>query len=92
MHSETINQNVFSKRINAGPRRTYFIDVKQTKSKDYYLVITENTIVNTSDKPIRQRLMIYPENFNIFQGAVDEAIKKVKTELDPDFNYDVYSS
>lgn len=58
MHSETINQNVFSKRINAGPRRTYFIDVKQTKSKDYYLVITENTIVNTSDKPIRQRLMI----------------------------------
>jgi hypothetical protein len=92
MHSENLSQNVYSKRINAGPRRTYYIDVKMTKSQEFYLVITENTLVNNSEKPIRQRLMIYPENFNVFQNALNEAITKVKTDLDPNFNYDVYSS
>jgi len=32
---------VFSKSVRAG-KRTYFFDVKSTKSNDYYLTITES--------------------------------------------------
>ena len=33
---------VFSKRVRAGKKRTYFIDVKTTRNDDYYLTITES--------------------------------------------------
>ena len=42
--SERTNQpreEVFSKSVRAG-KRTYFFDVKATKSNDYYLTITES--------------------------------------------------
>ena len=34
--------SVYSKRIKAGKRRTYFFDVRETKGNDYYLTITES--------------------------------------------------
>ena len=40
---EEVNANgIFSKRIRAGSRRTYFLDVRTTKSNDYHLTITES--------------------------------------------------
>ena len=35
-------ESVYSKRIRAGKRRTYFFDVRTTKGNDYYLTITES--------------------------------------------------
>ena len=34
-------QEIFSERVRAG-KRTYFFDVKATRSNDYYLTITES--------------------------------------------------
>ena len=33
---------VYSKRVRAGKRRTYFFDVRSTRGNDYYLTITES--------------------------------------------------
>ena len=35
-------ESVYSKRIKAGKRRTYFFDVRETRGSDYYLTITES--------------------------------------------------
>jgi hypothetical protein len=43
---ETAQDNLFTRRIRAG-KRTYFFDVKATKSaKDFYVVITESRRVS----------------------------------------------
>ena len=34
-------EEIFSERVRAG-KRTYFFDVKATRSNDYYLTITES--------------------------------------------------
>ena len=36
-------ESVFSKKVRAGKRRTYFFDVRKTKGDDYYLTLTEST-------------------------------------------------
>ena len=35
-------ESVYSQRIRAGKRRTYFFDVRETRGNDYYLAITES--------------------------------------------------
>ena len=35
-------ESVYSTRIRAGKRRTYFFDVRATRSNDYFLTITES--------------------------------------------------
>jgi spore maturation protein CgeB len=35
-------ESVFSSKIRAGKRRTYFFDVRATKGNDYFLTITES--------------------------------------------------
>ncbi len=35
-------ESVFSSKIRAGKRRTYFFDVRATKANDYFLTITES--------------------------------------------------
>ena len=35
-------ESVYSKRIRAGKRRTYFFDVRATRGNDYFLTITES--------------------------------------------------
>ena len=39
--NERGREEIFSKSVRAG-KRTYFFDVKATKSNDYYLTITES--------------------------------------------------
>ena len=36
-------ESVYSKKVRAGKRRTYFFDVRKTKGEDYYLTLTEST-------------------------------------------------
>ncbi|HBB58200.1 MAG TPA: DNA-binding protein, partial [Chitinophagaceae bacterium] len=40
-NNERKMDSIYSKRIRAGKRRTYFFDVRSTKGNDYYLTITE---------------------------------------------------
>ncbi len=36
-----VREEIFSEKVKAG-KRTYFFDVKSTRSNDYYLTITES--------------------------------------------------
>ena len=42
-HNSNRMESVFSKKVRAGKRRTYFFDVRQTKGQEYYLTLTEST-------------------------------------------------
>ena len=39
-------ENVYSKKVKAGSRRTYFFDVRKTRGEDYYITITKSLIAS----------------------------------------------
>jgi len=84
-------ESVFSKKVRAGRRRTYFFDVRQTKGEDYYLTLTESTKRFNGDGYDRHKIFLYKEDFKRFQAALDEALNHVMTELMPDYDYDEYT-
>src|ERR1700754_1486624 len=84
-------ESVYSKRIRAGKRRTYFFDVRATRSNDYYLTITESRKKFNEDGYDRHKIFLYKEDFNKFLKALTEAIDYVKTDLMPDFDFDAYN-
>jgi hypothetical protein len=84
-------ESVYSKRIKAGKRRTYFFDVRATKGNDYYLTITESRKRFNDGGYDRHKLFLYKEDFNKFTKALNEAVDYVKTELMPDFDFDAYN-
>src|ERR1041384_4289137 len=83
--------SVYSKRIKAGKRRTYFFDVRATRGNDYYLTITESRKRFNDGGYDRHKLFLYKEDFNKFTKALNEAVDYVKTELMPDFNFDAFN-
>ncbi len=84
-------ESVYSKRIKAGKRRTYFFDVRATRGNDYYLTITESRKRFNDNGYDRHKLFLYKEDFNKFVKALSEAVDYVKTELMPDFDFDAYN-
>jgi hypothetical protein len=84
-------ESVYSKRIRAGKRRTYFFDVRETRGSDYYLTITESRKRFDSDGYDRHKIFLYKEDFNKFIKGLGEAIDHVKTELMPDFDFDAFN-
>ena len=84
-------ESVYSKRIRAGKRRTYFFDVRATRSNDYYLTITESRKKFNEDGYDRHKIFLYKEDFNKFLKALTEAVDYVKTELMPNFDFDAYN-
>jgi hypothetical protein len=83
--------SVYSKRIRAGKRRTYFFDVRTTRGNDYYLTITESRKRFNDNGYDRHKIFLYKEDFNKFIKALTEAVDHVKTELMPDFDFDAFS-
>ncbi|MEO5996762.1 MAG: DUF3276 family protein, partial [Chitinophagaceae bacterium] len=71
--------------------RTYFFDVRATRSNDYYLTITESRKKFNEDGYDRHKLFLYKEDFNKFLKALTEAVDYVKTDLMPDFDFDAYN-
>ena len=84
-------ESIYSKRIRAGKRRTYFFDVKTTRGNDYYITITESRKRFNDNGYDRHKIFLYKEDFNKFIKALGEAVDYVKTELMPDFNFDAYN-
>lgn len=82
--------DVFSKRIRAGKRRTYFFDVRTTKANDYYLTITESKKRFDDNGYDRHKVFIYKEDFNKFIHTLEEMIDHVKNNLMPDYDFDTY--
>ncbi len=84
-------ESVYSKRIKAGKRRTYFFDVRETRGNDFYLTITESRKRFDSDGYDRHKIFLYKEDFNKFVKGLVEAVDYVKTELMPDFDFDAFN-
>jgi hypothetical protein len=83
--------SVYSRKLRAGKRRTYFFDVRETRGSDFFVTITETRKRFNDDGFERQKIFIYKEDFNKFTAALGEAIMHVKTELMPDFDFDHYN-
>lgn len=84
-------ESVYSKRIRAGKRRTYFFDVRATRSNDYYLTITESRKKFEGEGYDRHKIFLYKEDFNKFIKGLVEAVDYVKTDLMPDFDFDAFN-
>ncbi len=82
---------VYSKRVRAGKRRTYFFDVRTTRGNDYYLTITESKKRADDDTYERHKIFIYKEDFMKFVNAMQETVDYIKTDLLPDYDFDQHN-
>ena len=88
------NDEIYSKRVRAG-KRTYFFDVKSTRSNDYYLTITESKRKFKEDGTHfyeKHKIFLYKEDFNKFMGALNGSLNYVKEELMPDFDFSQFDT
>ena len=91
MEKRTENTEIYSQRLRAGKRRTYFFDVRMTRGEDYYITITESKKRFEDDGYERHKVFVYKEDFNKFITALTNTVNYVKTELMPDYNFDEFS-
>lgn len=71
---------IFTKRVRAG-KRTYFFDVKSTKSeKDFYITITESKRIGEEEYE-KHKIFLYKEDFEKFRDALTETVDHVKGQL-----------
>jgi hypothetical protein len=84
-------KEIFSERVRAG-KRTYFFDVKATRSNDYYLTITESKRKYEDDgySYEKHKIFLYKEDFNKFMKALNATVDHVKEELLPDVDFDKF--
>lgn len=85
------NEPVFSKKLRAGRRRTYFFDVRPTRSNDFYLTITESKKRYNDDGYDRHKIFLYKEDFHKFIDALNETVNHVKSDLLPEYDFDEFS-
>ena len=82
-------EEVYSEKIRAG-KRTYFFDVRATRSNDYYITITESKRKYNGRGYDKHKIFLYKEDFNKFLSTLQTTIGHVKTELMPDYDYDEF--
>lgn len=70
-------EEVFSKKVRAG-KRTYFFDVKATRSNDYYVTITESKKRLEDGVFIKHKIFLYKEDFEKFTEGLKETIEYIK--------------
>ncbi len=79
-------EDIFSKAVRAG-KRTYFFDVKATKSNQYYLTITESKRRFNSEQGKfyyeKHKVFLYQEDFDKFRNGMDDAMKFILTGEKP---------
>jgi hypothetical protein len=86
----SVREEIFSKTVRAG-KRTYFFDVKATRSNEKYLTITESKkrFNNEQGKFFyeKHKLFLYREDFEKFALGLNLAIEFIQTgvaPIDPD--------
>jgi hypothetical protein len=89
--SDSRNESLYSKRIKAGKRRTYFFDVRATRGNDYFITITESKKRFDDNGYDRHKMFLYKEDFNKFLAGLTETINYVKTDLMPNFDFDAFN-
>ncbi len=83
-------ESVYSNKVRAGKRRTYFFDVRKTKGEDYYVTLTESTKKFNGSGYTRHKIFLYKEDFNRFIEGLQDAIDHVKNDLMPEYDYEQY--
>ena len=82
---------VYSKAVRAGKKRTYFFDVKETRTSDYYLVITESKkkFDDSGGPPMyeKHKIFLYKEDFDKFLDAFNETTAHIRT-IAPESTYE----
>jgi hypothetical protein len=79
---------IYSQRVRAG-KRTYFFDIKSTRSNDYYLTITESKRRFKDEGYFyeKHKIFLYKEDFDKFLEALQGTVDHVKKELMPDVDF-----
>ncbi|WP_035806334.1 DUF3276 family protein [Lunatimonas lonarensis] len=79
---------IFSKKVKAG-KRTYFFDVKSTRSNDYYLTITESKRKMREENYFyeKHKIFLYKEDFQKFIEALQRTVDHVKNDLMPEVDF-----
>ena len=82
-----VREEIFSRTVRAG-KRTYFFDVKSTRSEEHYLTITESKrrFNNDSGKFFyeKHKLFLYKEDFEKFANVLNAAIEFIQTGVAPE--------
>ncbi len=68
------NEPVHTTMLRAG-RRTYFIDVRLTKTEKLYLDITESRPSEEPNKYIKNNIKVFYEDVKNFRNEIDEICK-----------------
>lgn len=84
---------VFSTKVKAG-KRTYFFDVKSTRSNDYYLTITESKkrFKDNGFTYEKHKIFLYKEDFNKFVEALHATLDHVKNNLMPGVDFSQFDN
>ena len=78
---------IYSRRIPAG-KRTYFFDVKSTRSgEDFFVTITESKRVDEG-RYEKHKLFLYKEDFGKFIRAMHDVVSHIRDECLPDYEFD----
>lgn len=70
-------EEVFSKKVRAG-KRTYFFDVKSTRSGDYYITVTESKKRMEDGVFVKHKIFLYKEDFEKFREGLNETVDYIK--------------
>jgi hypothetical protein len=71
-------EEVFSKKVRAG-KRTYFFDVKATRSNDYYITVTESKKRLEDGVFVKHKIFLYKEDFEKFVEGLTETVEYIKS-------------
>ena len=72
-------EDVYSKAVRAG-KRTYFFDVKSTRGRDLYLIITESKKHTHEDGTAsyeKHKIFLYKEDFEKFLDGFKDAMAEI---------------
>ncbi|MEJ6982592.1 DUF3276 family protein [Pedobacter sp. P351] len=70
-------EEVFSKKVRAG-KRTYFFDVKATRSNDYYITVTESKKRLEDGVFVKHKIFLYKEDFEKFSEGLRDTVEYIK--------------
>ncbi len=84
-----MHELVHSTKFRAGKRRTYFFDVRKTENGDHYVTVTEST-QRMNGGYDRHKMFLYKEDFNRFVREISTVVEHIKTDLQPEYDYDEF--
>ena len=74
------NQEIYSKVVRAG-KRTYFFDVKTTRSDEYYITITESKKRYSDNGKFhyeKNKIFLYKEDFEKFAESLQDIVSYIQ--------------